>query len=74
MPATCGSSLPSFEGIFRQHMVIKDCNRDSAWFSMVDHEWPARKRAFEEWLDPANFDAEGRPKRSLDFTGSQSSA
>jgi RimJ/RimL family protein N-acetyltransferase len=56
----------SFEGIFRQHMVIKDRNRDTAWFSMLDHEWPARKRAFEAWLDPANFDAEGRQRASLE--------
>ena len=45
----------SFEGIFRQHMVIKGRNRDTAWFSMLDHEWPARKHAFEAWLNPANF-------------------
>jgi RimJ/RimL family protein N-acetyltransferase len=49
----------SFEGIFRQHMVIKDCNRDTAWFAMLDREWPARKRAFEKWLDPGNFDVQG---------------
>jgi RimJ/RimL family protein N-acetyltransferase len=55
----------SFEGIFRQHMVIKDANRDSAWFSMLDHEWPARKRAFEKWLDPANFDSRGRQRAQL---------
>ncbi len=55
----------SFEGIFRQHMVVKGRNRDTAWFSMLDHEWPARKRAFEAWLAPANFDAEGRQLRSL---------
>jgi RimJ/RimL family protein N-acetyltransferase len=55
----------SFEGIFRQHMVIKDRNRDTAWFAMVDHEWPARKRAFEEWLAPHNFDSEGHQKRCL---------
>src|SRR6266852_8342795 len=48
----------TFEGIFRQHMVVKGRNRDTAWFSMLDHEWPARKAAFEAWLDPANFDAE----------------
>ena len=48
----------SFEGIFRQHMVIKDRNRDTAWFAMLDREWPARKQAFENWLDPANFVAE----------------
>jgi RimJ/RimL family protein N-acetyltransferase len=58
----------TFEGIFRQHMVVKGRNRDTAWFSMLDHEWPARKRAFEAWLDPANFDMEGKQRRSLDST------
>jgi RimJ/RimL family protein N-acetyltransferase len=56
----------TFEGIFRQHMVVKGQNRDSAWFSMLDHEWPARKQAFEEWLAPGNFDENGRQKRSLE--------
>ena len=55
----------TFEGIFRQHMIIKGRNRDTAWFSMLDNEWPARKDAFERWLDPANFDAEGRQRMSL---------
>jgi RimJ/RimL family protein N-acetyltransferase len=55
----------TFEGIFRQHMVSKGRNRDTAWFSMLDHEWPARKRAFEAWLAPENFDDEGIQKRSL---------
>jgi|SRR5580658_2503741 RimJ/RimL family protein N-acetyltransferase len=55
----------TYEGIFRQHMVTKDSNRDTAWFSMLDHEWPGRKRAFEAWLDPGNFDIEGRQQRSL---------
>jgi len=55
----------TFEGIFRQHMVIKGRNRDTAWFSMLDHEWPARRRAFEAWLDPGNFDAEGRQRKHL---------
>jgi RimJ/RimL family protein N-acetyltransferase len=55
----------TFEGIFRQHMVIKDRNRDTAWFSMQDHEWPARKAAFEAWLDPANFDEAGNQRQSL---------
>ena len=55
----------TFEGIFRQHMVIKGRSRDTAWFSMLDSEWPARKRAFEAWLDPANFDSEGRQRQSL---------
>jgi RimJ/RimL family protein N-acetyltransferase len=50
----------SFEGVFRQHMVVKGRNRDTAWFAMLDHEWPARKQAFERWLDPANFDENGR--------------
>jgi hypothetical protein len=55
----------TFEGIFRQHMVIKDLSRDTAWFSMLHSEWPARKRAFQAWLDPANFDNEGTQLRSL---------
>jgi len=55
----------SFEGIFRQHMVIKGQNRDTAWFSMLDSEWPARKHAFEAWLDQGNFDRDGRQKRPL---------
>jgi RimJ/RimL family protein N-acetyltransferase len=46
----------TFEGIFRQHMVVKGQNRDTAWFSMLDSEWPARKQAFEAWLEPGNFD------------------
>jgi RimJ/RimL family protein N-acetyltransferase len=55
----------TFEGIFRQHMVIKGHNRDTAWFSMLDSEWPTRKAAFEAWLDPANFDANGQQRKSL---------
>jgi RimJ/RimL family protein N-acetyltransferase len=55
----------TFEGIFRQHMIIKGRNRDTAWFSLLDTEWPARKAAFEAWLDPANFDAHGKQIRSL---------
>ena len=55
----------SFEGIFRQHMIIKGRNRDTAWFSMLDSEWPSRKAAFEAWLDPTNFDADGRQRKSL---------
>lgn len=54
----------SFEGIFRQHMIVKGRNRDTAWFSMLDSEWPARKAAFERWLHPDNFDPDGR-QRSL---------
>ena len=55
----------TFEGIFRQHMVVKGRNRDTAWFSMLDGEWPPRRKAFETWLDAANFDREGRQRRSL---------
>ena len=55
----------SYEGIFRQHMIVKGRNRDTAWFSMLDGEWPARKAAFERWLAADNFDAQGRQKVSL---------
>ncbi len=56
----------SFEGIFRQHMLSKGKNRDTAWFSMVDGEWPLIRAAFEAWLDPQNFDDAGRQKRRLE--------
>lgn len=55
----------TFEGIFRSHMIAKGRSRDTAWFSMLDSEWPARKAAFERWLDAANFDPEGRQRTSL---------
>jgi len=54
-----------FEGIFRNHMISKGRSRDSAWFAMIDTEWPARKAAFERWLAPDNFDAAGRQRTSL---------
>lgn len=54
-----------FEGIFRQHMIVKGGNRDTAWYSMLDREWPGRKAAFDRWLSPDNFDADGRQKRAL---------
>jgi len=54
-----------FEGVFRQHMVVKGRSRDTAWFAMLDSEWPARRAAFERWLAPDNFDAAGRQKVSL---------
>ena len=54
-----------FEGIFRQHMVVKGRNRDTAWYAIVDRDWPAVRAAFEAWLDPANFDGSGRQLRSL---------
>ena len=56
----------TFEGVFRQHMIIKQRSRDTAWFSMLDSEWPARRAAFEGWLAPENFDASGRQKRRLE--------
>jgi len=55
----------SFEGIFRQHMIIKGRNRDTAWYSMLDREWPNRKAAFEQWLNPSNFDENGAQKVPL---------
>lgn len=55
----------TFEGIFRQHMIVRGRNRDTAWFSIVDSEWPALKRAFGEWLDPGNFDGSGRQAKRL---------
>jgi len=54
-----------FEGIFRQATVTKQRNRDSAWFSILDREWPALKAAFEAWLAPENFDAAGKQRRHL---------
>jgi len=53
------------EGVFRQDMVVKGRNRDTAWFSMLDREWPRIRSAFEHWLAPENFDGEGRQRRSL---------
>lgn len=55
----------TYEGIFRQATVYKGRNRDTAWFSIVDREWPALDRAFTAWLDVSNFDAEGRQMRPL---------
>ena len=55
----------SYEGVFRQATVVKGRNRDTAWYAAIDREWPALRAAFETWLDPANFDAEGRQRRSL---------
>jgi RimJ/RimL family protein N-acetyltransferase len=55
----------TFEGIFRQHRIVKGRNRDTSWFSMLDTEWPKRKVAFERWLAPDNFSADGRQIKSL---------
>lgn len=55
----------SYEGTFRQATVVKGHNRDTAWFAAIDGEWPALRAAFARWLDPGNFDAEGRQRESL---------
>jgi RimJ/RimL family protein N-acetyltransferase len=55
----------TYEGTFRQHMVVKGRSRDTAWFAMLDHEWPRARAAFDAWLDPANFGADGRQRRGL---------
>lgn len=55
----------SYEGIFRQATIYKGRNRDTAWFAMIDREWPALKASYETWLAPANFDADGRQKQAL---------
>ncbi|MFN3232026.1 MAG: GNAT family N-acetyltransferase [Alphaproteobacteria bacterium] len=54
-----------FEGVFRQDMIVKGENRDTAWYSIIDSEWPAVKAAFEAWLAPENFDAAGQQIKSL---------
>jgi RimJ/RimL family protein N-acetyltransferase len=54
-----------FEGIFRQAVIYKGRNRDTAWFSIIDAEWPAIRSGFERWLDPANFDEHGRQRGPL---------
>ena len=53
------------EGTFRQAAVVKGRNRDTAWFALLDHEWPALRARFERWLDPANFDSRGIQRRRL---------
>lgn len=55
----------TYEGTFRQAAVVKGRNRDTAWFSILDHEWPAQKARIESWLDPANFDSSGRQIQPL---------
>jgi len=56
----------TFEGIFRQHMWSKGANRDTAWFAMLDRDWPRIRAAYERWLAPSNFDAAGRQRSRLD--------
>ncbi|MHA1544591.1 MAG: GNAT family N-acetyltransferase [Alphaproteobacteria bacterium] len=56
----------TFEGIFRNHMVVKAKSRDSAWFSIIDSEWPMLREAYQKWLKPDNFDTDGVQKNSLE--------
>jgi RimJ/RimL family protein N-acetyltransferase len=55
----------TWEGLFRQHQVVKEQNRDTAWYSILDSEWPERKARFERWLAPENFDAQGGQRAAL---------
>lgn len=64
----------TFEGIFRQVQISRGRNRDTAWFSMIDKEWPAIGAAFEAWLLPENFDSEGQQRRSLETIRQEQSA
>ncbi|MBU1176218.1 MAG: GNAT family N-acetyltransferase [Alphaproteobacteria bacterium] len=57
-----------FEGIFRKDMIVKGENRDTAWFSMLDEDWPELKKVYEAWLDPDNFDADGQARARLATT------
>ncbi len=60
----------SYEGIFRQAVVVKGRNRDTAWFAMIDKEWPALREAYQAWLSPSNFTVQGKQRESLkDLTG-----
>lgn len=56
-----------FEGVFRQHMVVKQQSRDTAWFSIIDNEWPRLKAGYERWLRPENFERSGQQRRKLVF-------
>jgi RimJ/RimL family protein N-acetyltransferase len=56
----------TFEGVFRHHMVVKGRNRDTAWFAIVDDDWPAVRAGFERWLAPANFTADGSQRATLE--------
>ncbi len=56
----------TFEGIFRQHRIVKGRNRDTAWFSIIDREWPAARAALEAWLAPENFDVDGDQLQRLE--------
>ncbi len=54
------------EGVFRQHLVVKGLNRDTAWFSVIDKEWPALKAGYQAWLSPGNFDSDGQQRTRLE--------
>jgi RimJ/RimL family protein N-acetyltransferase len=56
-----------YEGVFRQHMIVKGENRDTAWFAMLDGDWPRLKAEYERWLDPSNFDDAGTQRTPLRF-------
>jgi len=55
----------AFEGIFRQHMIVRGRNRDTAWYSILDGDWPSANEAFRRWLAPENFDSSGHQRSSL---------
>lgn len=55
----------SFEGVFRQHMIVRGRNRDTAWFAITDKDWPALREAYAAWLSPRNFDGQGRQRERL---------
>ena len=55
-----------YEGLFRQHLIVKGLNRDTAWFAMIDKDWPALRTAYQAWLDPSNFDETGSQRRRLE--------
>jgi len=55
----------TFEGVFRQHMIVRGRNRDTAWYSMLDRDWPRIAGEFHRWLAPENFDSAGRQRASL---------
>lgn len=57
-----------FEGVFRQHMVVKGLNRDTAWFAMLDQKWPRLRAGYERWLAPSNFDENGQQRSKLDLS------
>ncbi|KAL1963898.1 hypothetical protein VTN77DRAFT_7704 [Rasamsonia byssochlamydoides] len=56
----------SYEGLFSQHMIVKGRNRDTAWYAMLDSEWEGIQAAIEKWLDPSNFDQDGRQRKRLE--------